>query len=122
MRRDFGLMLSSIHKADYVDDSIMELRPAPCANRPFGAAGADFGPPHNLGARTESISGRGCQWCGSPSFSQASHAPEAIVMPPQSASDTVKIPGYEATICVLQNHAAGLVNDTCRARSTQRER
>lgn len=43
-------------------------------------------------------------------------------MPPQSASDTVKIPGYEATICVLQNHAAGLVNDTCRARSTQRER
>ena len=50
------------------------------------------------------------------------HAPEAIVMPPQSASDTVKIPGYEATICVLQNHAAGLVNDTCRAQSTQRER
>lgn len=43
-------------------------------------------------------------------------------MPPQSASETGEIPGYEATICVLQNHASGLVNETCRAHSTQRER
>lgn len=43
-------------------------------------------------------------------------------MPPQPASDTGEIPGYEAAICVLQNHAPGLVNDTCRAQPTQRVR
>ena len=40
----------------------------------------------------------------------------------QSASDTVEIPKYEATICVLQDHVVGFVNDTCRAHPTQRER
>lgn len=55
-------------------------------------------------------------------FGQASHVPEAIVMPPQSASDTVEISEYEITICVLQDHRVGFVNDTCRAHSAHRGR
>lgn len=42
-------------------------------------------------------------------------------MLPQSASDTVEISEYEVAICVLQDHAVGFVNGTCRAHSTQRE-
>ena len=38
----------------------------------------------------------------------------------QSRSDPSETTGYEATIRVLQNHAAGLVNDKCRVQSTQR--
>lgn len=41
-------------------------------------------------------------------------------MPTESTSDTVEIPEYEATVCVLPVIAIGFVNDTCRANSTQR--
>lgn len=56
------------------------------------------------------------------SLDQALHVPKAIVMPPQLASDSVGIPEYAATICVLQDHVTGLANDTCLAQSAQQER
>lgn len=49
--------------------------------------------------------------CGSLSLGQVSRVLEAIVMPTQSASDSVETPEYEATICVLQDLAVGFVND-----------
>jgi hypothetical protein len=42
-------------------------------------------------------------------FGQASHVPKSIVMLTQSASDTVEIPKYEATLCILQDHVVGFV-------------
>jgi hypothetical protein len=43
-------------------------------------------------------------------------------MPTQPGRDTVEFSEIEATVCVLQDHAVGLAQDSCRANATQQER